>query len=84
LDAGVPRYACFVRSCKARLTQDLKSLPSREDSPALTSQTSQTQTKQTSRTNATFYEDERANQILLVYAPDGSKQLEFVCMTLAN
>ena len=86
LDAGVPRYACFVRSCKARLTQDLKSLPSREDSPALTSQTAsgQAQTKQTSRTNATFYEDERANQILLVYAPDGSKQLEFVCMTLAN
>lgn len=37
---------------------------------------------QTSRANATFYEDERAGQILLVYAPDGSKQLEFVCMTL--
>lgn len=76
LDAGVSRYACFVRSCKARLTQDLKSLPVREDSPA--------QTIQTSRTNATFYEDERANQILLVYAPDGSKQLEFVCMTLMD
>lgn len=72
-DAGVSRYACFVRSCKARLTQDLKSLPTREDTP-----------NQTSRTNATFYEDERANQILLVYAPDGSKQLEFVCMTLMD
>lgn len=83
-DAGVSRYACFVRSCKARLTQDLKSLPVREDSPAQTIQTREDTPNQTSRTNATFYEDERANQILLVYAPDGSKQLEFVCMTLMD
>lgn len=62
-----------MRSCKARLTQDLKSLPIREDAHA-----------QTSRANTTFYENERANQILLVYAPDGSQQLEFICMTLLN
>ncbi len=63
-----------MRSCKARLTQDLKTLPVREDTtPALTS-----------RTNTTFYENEHANQILLVYAPDRSTQLEFVCMTLLD
>lgn len=64
-----------MRSCKARLTQDLKTLPVREDN---------TPNPQTSRANTTFYENERARQILLVYAPDNSKQLEFVCMTLLS
>lgn len=73
-DANVPRFQAFVRSCKARLTQDLKALPVREDTP----------NPQTSRANTTFYENERARQILLVYAPDNSKQLEFVSMTLLS
>lgn len=65
-----------MRSCKARLTQDLKALPVREDT--------NTPNPQTSRANTTFYENERARQILLVYAPDNSKQLEFVSMTLLS
>lgn len=72
-DAGVSRFTCFVRSCKARLTQDLKTLPTREDTPVTIA-----------RVNTSFYENEPAGQAILVYAPDGSKQLEFVCMTLQD
>lgn len=79
-DSGVPRFTRFVRACKARLTQDLKALPVREHSQA-TREHSQAQIK---RTNTSFYEDERAKQILLVYAPDGSHQLEFISMTLLD
>ncbi len=62
-----------MRSCKARLTQDLKALPTREDAQ-----------NHTNRANTSFYENPLAHQILLVYAPDQSKQLEFVCMTLQD
>ena len=66
------RFACFTRSAKARLLQDLKTLPrQQQDDAALIH-----------RTNTSFYEDERAGQVLLVYAPDGCERLEFVHMTL--
>jgi hypothetical protein len=67
------RFTCFVRSAKARLLQDLKTLPQ---------QAGQTTPSIIQRTNTSFYEDERAGQILLVYAPDGSDRLEFVSMAL--
>ena len=70
---GVSRFTAFVRSCKARLLQDLKTLPTRGDTP---------QQPIIERHNTSFYEDELAGQILLVYAPDGGTQLEFVSMSL--
>ena len=69
----VSRFTTFVRSCKARLLQDLKGLGVRGetlDPPIF------------ERHNTSFYEDELAGQILLVYAPDGGTQLEFVSMSL--
>ena len=67
----VPRFTAFVRSAKARLLQDIKLLPVRDQpSPGI------------DRQNLTLYEDEPSGQILLVYAPNGSKQLEFVSLTL--
>jgi hypothetical protein len=68
---GPSRFACFTRSAKARLLQDLKTLPKPGDASAMIH-----------RTNTSFYEDERAGQVLLVYAPDGCERLEFVHMTL--
>lgn len=65
------RFTCFVRSAKARLLQDLKTLPTPSEALA-----------HINRSNTSFYEDERAQQILLVYAPDGAERLEFVSMAL--
>lgn len=72
LPDAVPRFTAFIRSAKARFLQDLKgSLPvENPDSDAV------------QRTNVTFYEDERGQQILVVYAPDASQRLEFIHMTL--
>lgn len=67
---GVSRFTAFVRSCKARLLQDLKVLGVRGEPTTI------------ERHNTSFYEDELAGQILLVYAPDGGTQLEFVSMSL--
>ena len=72
-DAGISRFTAFVRSCKARLLQDLKALPTRGEQPAIIN-----------RVNTSFYLNEPSNQILLVYAPDNAQQLEFVCMTLMD
>jgi hypothetical protein len=71
--AGTSRFTAFVRSCKARLLQDIKTLPTRGDQPS-----------PINRVNASFYLNEAANQILLVYAPDNSQQLEFVSMSLMD
>ena len=62
-------FTAFVRSAKARLIQDLKLLPTRGDTT-------------TERHNVTFYEDEPGNQVLLVYAPNGSTRLEFISLSL--
>jgi hypothetical protein len=64
-------FTAFVRSAKARLIQDLKLLPTRGDTPTTTE-----------RHNVTFYEDEPGNQVLLVYAPNGSTRLEFISLSL--
>lgn len=71
--ATISTYTAFVRSAKARLVQDLKLLPTRGDEPA---------TAITERHNVTFYEDEPGNQVLLVYAPNGSTRLEFISLSL--
>lgn len=68
-----PRFTCFVRSAKARLLQDLKGLPIPDNARS-----------HINRANTSFYEDERAGQILLVYAPDEAERLEFVSMTLLD
>jgi hypothetical protein len=68
------RFACFTRSAKARLLQDLKTLPKPGGDPSSSAMIH--------RTNTSFYEDERAGHILLVYAPDGCERLEFVHMAL--
>ena len=68
---GPSRFTSFVRSAKARLLQDLKSLPIPQGARC-----------HINRTNTSFYEDESAGQILLVYAPDEAERLEFVSMTL--
>ena len=72
----VSRFTAFVRSVKARFLQDLKgSLPVRDThEPA----------KAIQRSNVTFYEDEPGQQILIVYAPDGSERLEFISMSLLS
>ena len=69
---GVPKFKAFVRACKARLLQDIKLLPLREGQTSV------------ERTNVTVYENEGQNQILVVYAPNGSDQLEFVSFSLLN
>jgi hypothetical protein len=63
-----PRFQAFVRSCKARLLQDIKSLPTR-DQPL-------------DRKNVTHYTDEAAQQFLVVYSPTGGTALEFVSFSL--
>jgi hypothetical protein len=74
-NAGVSRFTAFVRSAKARLLQDVKLLPIRTEGqePA---------TPAIDRHNITFYEDEASGQILLVYTPNGAKQLYFISLTL--
>ena len=67
--SGVSRFQAFVRSCKARLLQDIKCLPVSE-------------TRKLERKNVSVYTDELARQLLVVYAPTGQQSLEFVCMTL--
>ena len=82
---GVSRYTAFVRSAKARLLQDLKLLPVR-DEPGIDRQNpvGGEQNAGIDRQNLSLYEDEPSGQILLVYAPNNAKQLEFVSLTLLN
>ena len=70
--AGVPRFTAFVRACKARLLQDIKLLPLREGQTSV------------DRNNVTVYASEAQNQILVVYAPNNSEQLEFVSFALLD
>jgi hypothetical protein len=64
------RFQAFVRSCKARLLQDIKCLPFPET------------TTNVERKNVTHYSDEAAQQFLVVYSPTGATKLEFVSVTL--
>ena len=73
----VSDFTAFVRSAKARLVQDLKLLPTRGGLLASAAGIE--------RHNITFYEDEPARQVLLVYAPNtttGTPQLEFISLSL--
>jgi hypothetical protein len=77
-NAGVSRFTAFVRSAKARLLQDIKLLPIRTEEAPEPNPT----TNNIDRQNITFYEDEASGQILLVYAPNNAKQLEFISLAL--
>lgn len=77
--AAVSDFTAFVRSAKARLVQDLKLLPTRGGLASAGIE----------RHNITFYEDEPARQVLLVYAPNtttaaGTAQLEFISLSLLS
>ena len=63
------RFQAFVRSCKARLLQDIKCLPVSDEASV-------------ERKNVTHYADEAAQQFLVVYSPTGSSALQFVSVTL--
>lgn len=79
--AAVSDFTAFVRSAKARLVQDLKLLPTRGGLA------SSTASGGIERHNITFYEDEPARQVLLVYAPNtttGTAQLEFISLSLLS
>ena len=69
---SVPRFTAFVRASKARLLQDLKSLPMRDGQTI------------TDRLNVSVYPDETTQQVLVVYSPTGSQQLEFISFTLLD
>ena len=78
----VSDFTAFVRSAKARLVQDLKLLPTRDPTSTAAG---------IERHNITFYEDEPARQVLLVYAPNttnttttGTTQLEFISLSLLS
>ena len=80
--ATVSDFTAFVRSAKARLVQDLKLLPTRDPTSTAAG---------IERHNITFYEDEPARQVLLVYAPNttnttttGTAQLEFISLSLLS
>jgi hypothetical protein len=84
-NAGVSRFTAFVRSAKARLLQDIKLLPVRTEAPdAIRTESPEPNptTNNIDRQNITFYEDEASGQILLVYAPNKAKQLEFISLAL--
>ena len=75
-----------MRSVKARLLQDLKSLPLPEDT---LDPSSPDQPHPIDRQNVSTYTDETSNQVLVVYAPnvqddddDEQAKLEFVSMSL--
>lgn len=75
----VSDFTAFVRSAKARLVQDLKLLPTRGGLLQASA------TGGIERHNITFYEDEPARQVLLVYAPNtGTPQLEFISLSLLS
>lgn len=84
-NAGVSRFTAFVRSAKARLLQDIKLLPIRTealDPIRKEGPEPNPTTNNIDRQNITFYEDEASGQILLVYAPNNAKQLEFISLAL--
>ena len=81
----VPRFTAFVRSAKARLLQDIKLLPVRDEPSTVRDQPSTVRDQPSTgidRQNLTLYEDEPSGQILLVYAPNNATQLEFISLTL--
>jgi len=78
-EPATPRFHAFVRSVKARLLQDLKSLPL----PSM-QEAHPDEQQPIDRQNVSTYTDEASNQVLIVYAPHGAKQLEFVSMSLVN
>ena len=61
-----------MRATKARLLQDLKTLPMRDNQTVI------------DRQNISVYPDDTAQQVLVTYAPTGSQQLEFICFTLLD
>ena len=71
-NSGVSRFTAFTRSCKARLLQDVKNLPTRAPDQGI------------DRTNVSVYQDEPSQTVLIVYAPTASTQLEFVSLALST
>lgn len=74
-ELATPTFDAFVRSVKSRLLQDLKSLPLRNQTPPDAHQA-------IDRQNVSTYIDEPSNHVLVVYAPNGAQELEFISMTL--
>ncbi len=70
--SGVSRFTAFVRAAKARLLQDVNNLPVRSERNTI------------ERQNMSFYHDEFAKQVLLVYSPTGTNELEFVSLSLTE
>jgi hypothetical protein len=79
-EPSTQRFQAFVRSVKARLLQDLKSLPL----PDTVDPPSPDQPHPIDRQNVSTYTDEASSQVLVVYAPNGATQLEFVSMSLVG
>jgi hypothetical protein len=71
-NSGVSRFTAFTRSCKARLLQDLKNLPTRTPEQSI------------DRANVSVYQDEPSQSLLVVYAPTSSTRLEFVSLALST
>jgi predicted YcjX-like family ATPase len=70
--SSVPRFTAFVRATKARLLQDLKNLPMRDGQTTV------------ERQNVSVYPDDTTQQVLVVYSPNDSQQLEFISFALLD
>jgi hypothetical protein len=70
--SGLSRFGAFVRASKARLLQDIKLLPLRQGQTGI------------DRHNVSSYTDESSQHFLIVYAPDGKPDLEFISFTLLD
>ena len=68
----VPKFTAFVRATKARILQDLKNLPMRDGHSVI------------ERQNVTVFPDETTQQVLVIYSPNDSRQLEFISFALLD